>query len=255
MAHHESWCGRGLRLAAAVALLASASVMGAAGEDRYASERKQMLEEIARITRETRSETGRAVLDERVMAALGRVPRHRLVPPGEEPHAYRNRPLAIGHGQTISQPFIVALMTDLLEVRPGDKVLEIGTGSGYQAAVLAEMGARVHTIEIVEPLAKEAASRLAALGYRTIETRIGDGYRGWPEAAPFDSIVVTAAAPEVPPALTEQLKVGGKLVIPVGASGGVQTLYVIEKQADGKLSRREALSVRFVPMTGARPRK
>lgn len=231
-------------------LLASLIVMDASGQDRHGAERKQMLDEIARTTRETRYETGRAALSERVMTALERVPRHRLVPPGEEPHAYRNRPLAIGHGQTISQPFIVALMTDLLDVKAGDKVLEIGTGSGYQAAVLAELGAQVYTIEIIEPLAKEAAKRLAELGYRNITTRIGDGYRGWPEQAPFDSIMVTAAAAEVPPALAEQLKIGGKMVIPVGASLGVQTLYLLEKQPDGKTTRRQILSVRFVPMTG-----
>lgn len=237
-------------LAAKGVLFAALIVMDASAQDRYAAERKEMLEEIARTTRETRQETGRAVLNERVMNALGRVPRHRLVPPAEEPHAYRNRPLSIGLGQTISQPFIVALMTDLLDVKPGDKVLEIGTGSGYQAAVLAELGARVYTIEIVQPLGKEAAKRLIELGYTNITTRIGDGYRGWPEQAPFDSIIVTAAATEVPPSLSEQLKIGGKMVIPVGASLGVQTLYLIEKQADGKLTRRQILSVRFVPLTG-----
>lgn len=225
-------------------------VMDSSAQDRYAAERREMLEEIARTTRETRHETGRAALSERVMSALARVPRHRLVPPGEERHAYRNRPLSIGMGQTISQPFIVALMTDLLDVKPGEKVLEIGTGSGYQAAVLAELGAKVHTIEIVEPLGREAAKRLADLGYKNIATRIGDGYRGWPEAAPFDSIIVTAAARDVPAALAEQLKTGGKLVIPLGSQLGAQILYLMEKQPDGKLSRREVLAVRFVPMTG-----
>ena len=209
-----------------------------------------MLDDIARITRDTRAETGRAALSEAVMQALARVPRHRLVPPAEEPHAYRDRPLSIGLGQTISQPFIVALMTDLLDVQAGQKILEIGTGSGYQAAVLAELGARVYTIEIVEPLGREAAKRLAELGYGKIATRIGDGYRGWPEQAPFDSIIVTAAAPELPAALAEQLKIGGKLVIPIGSPAGLQTLYLMEKQADGKMNRRPILSVRFVPMTG-----
>jgi len=241
---------RSLRLLAKGVLLGSVLVMDASAQDRYAAERREMLEDIARTARETRHETGRAVLSERVMAALARVPRHRLVPPGEERHAYRNRPLSIGMGQTISQPFIVALMTDLLDVKPGEKVLEIGTGSGYQAAVLAELGANVHTIEIVEPLAREAAKRLAELGYKNMATRIGDGYRGWPEAAPFDSIIVTAAARDVPPALAEQLKTGGKLVIPLGSQLGAQTLYLMEKQPDGKLSRREVLAVRFVPMTG-----
>jgi len=224
--------------------------MDANAQDPYAVARNAMLEEIARTTAQTRSETGRATLSASVMEAMGRVPRHKLVPAGDEGSAYRNSPLAIGLGQTISQPFIVALMTDLLEVKPGKKVLEVGTGSGYQAAVLAELGARVYTVEILEALGREAAARLAGLGYRSIMTRIGDGYRGWPEAAPFDSIIVTAAAREVPPALIDQLKPGGKLVIPVGESGGVQNLYVMEKQPDGNVTRRHILAVRFVPLTG-----
>jgi protein-L-isoaspartate(D-aspartate) O-methyltransferase len=231
-------------------LIASGFAMNADAQDRYAAERKAMLEDVARTTRETAAETGRAALSERVMQALARVPRHRLVPAGDEAQAYLNRPLSIGLGQTISQPYIVALMTDLLEVKPGDKVLEIGTGSAYQAAVLAELGARVYTIEIVEPLGREAAARLKALGYSTVETRIGDGYRGWPEHAPFDSIIVTAAPPEVPAELTRQLKAGGRLVIPLGPQLGAQTLYVIEKKTDGALTRRPVLAVRFVPLTG-----
>jgi protein-L-isoaspartate(D-aspartate) O-methyltransferase len=187
------------------------------------------------------------------MEALARVPRHRLVPAGEVGHAYRNSALSIGLGQTISQPFIVALMTDLLDVKTGDKILEVGTGSGYQAAVLAELGANVYTIEIVEPLGREAAARLAELGYRNVVTRIGDGFRGWPEQAPFDSIIVTAAPPEVPPALIEQLKPGGRLVIPLGQSGATQTLYVIEKLKDGGVNRRAVLAVRFVPFTREKP--
>ncbi|HYC45819.1 MAG TPA: protein-L-isoaspartate(D-aspartate) O-methyltransferase [Burkholderiales bacterium] len=224
--------------------------MDASAQDRYEAERRRMVEEIERNTRETQRETGRAVLNPRVMDAMRRVPRHRLVPRGDEGNAYRDRPLAIGLGQTISQPFIVALMTDLAEVKSGDQVLEIGTGSGYQAAVLAELGARVYTMEILEPLGREAAARLAELGYKSISTRIGDGYLGWPEHAPFDAIIVTAAARAVPPALVEQLKPGGKLVIPVGESGGAQTLYVIEKKPDGKTERRAVLAVRFVPLTG-----
>lgn len=224
--------------------------MDASAQDRYASGRNQMLQEIARITRETRTETGRAELSARVMGAMARVPRHRLVPDGEAGQAYRNRPLAIGLGQTISQPFIVALMTDLLDAKPGERILEVGTGSGYQAAVLAELGARVYSIEILEPLGRDAAKRLAELGYANVETRIGDGYRGWPENAPFDSIIVTAAARAVPPALVEQLKTGGKLVIPVGESGGDQTLYLMEKQPDGRMARKRILGVRFVPLTG-----
>jgi protein-L-isoaspartate(D-aspartate) O-methyltransferase len=239
-------------LIAGSALLFSGGVMEAA-EDRYASERKQMLEDIARITRETRAETGRAQLSARVTEAMARVPRHRLVPAGEEGNAYRNSALSIGRGQTISQPFIVALMTDLLDVKAGDKILEVGTGSGYQAAVLAELGANVYTIEIVEPLGREAAVRLGELGYRNVVTRIGDGFRGWPEQAPFDAIIVTAAPPEVPPALMEQLKPGGRLVIPLGQSGATQTLYLIEKLSDSTVNRRAVLAVRFVPFTREKP--
>lgn len=231
------------------ALLAAGSIMTAEAQDLYAAPRNAMLDTIAALTRETRFETGRATLSERVMAALNKVPRHRFVPSGEERHAYDNRPLPIGHGQTISQPFIVALMTDLLDLKAGDKVLEIGTGCGYQAAVLAELAREVYTIEIVVPLAKEAAARLAVLGYRNVSARSGDGYLGWPEQAPFDAIMVTAGAREVPPALVQQLKPGGKLVIPVGPQWSGQELLVIEKDASGKTATRKVLAVRFVPLT------
>jgi protein-L-isoaspartate(D-aspartate) O-methyltransferase len=225
--------------------------MDASGQDRYGSERREMLDEISRMARETRWETGRAEFSARVMEAISRVDRHRLVPDDERGNAYRNRPLGIGLGQTISQPFIVALMTDLLDVQPGDKVLEVGTGSGYQAAVLAELGANVYTIEILEPLGRQAAARMTELGYKTVTARTGDGYRGWSEHAPFDSIIVTAAVRELPPALIEQLKPGGKLVIPLGESTGAQTLCLIEKQNDGvTTTQREILAVRFVPLTG-----
>jgi protein-L-isoaspartate(D-aspartate) O-methyltransferase len=230
-------------------LMLSGAMMTAAAQDAYDAARKTMLDEIARMTRETRFESGRAVLSERVMVAMAKVPRERFVSEGDERRAYENRPLAIGSGQTISQPFIVALMTDLMEIRPGDRVLEIGTGSGYQAAVLAELATSVYTIEIVEALGRLAAQRFRSYGYRNIVARIDDGYKGWPEYAPFDSIMVTAAAREVPQPLIEQLKPGGRLVIPLGAHLGAQTLYVIEKRADGTTSRRAALSVRFVPLT------
>jgi protein-L-isoaspartate(D-aspartate) O-methyltransferase len=224
----------------------------APADDGYAAERERLAGEIAAMARETAGETGRAQLGDAVMAAMRKVPRHRFVMPGHEACAYDNGALQIGEGQTISQPYIVALMTDLLDARAGHVVLEVGTGSGYQAAVLAELVGRVYTIEVVEPLGQHAAQRFQALGYRNIVARIGDGYAGWPEHAPFDSIVVTAAAPEVPQPLIDQLKPGGRLVIPVGATGEVQQLLVIDKRADGTATRRRMLPVRFVPLTRGR---
>ena len=215
----------------------------------YELPRKRMVEEIAALTRETRFETGRASLSERVMNAMAKVPRHEFVPAPDRRNAYANRPLPIGMGQTISQPFIVALMTDLMEVRPGDRVLEIGTGSGYQAALLAELAGTVYTIEIIEPLAREAADRLQRLGYRNVVTKTGDGYQGWPEHAPFDAVMVTAAPREVPQPLIDQLKPGGRLVVPVGGQAAGQALLLIEKHPDGRISRRNVLAVRFVPLT------
>jgi protein-L-isoaspartate(D-aspartate) O-methyltransferase len=228
---------------------AAADAAQAHGRDAYELPRKRMVEEIAALTRETRFETGRASLSERVMEAMAKVPRHEFVPASERRSAYANRPLPIGMGQTISQPFIVALMTDLMEVRAGDRVLEVGTGSGYQAALLAELAGTVYTIEIVEPLAREAAERLKRLGYRNVETRVGDGYKGWPEFAPFDAIMVTAAPREVPQPLVDQLKPGGRLVVPVGGQAAVQSLLLVEKQPDGRITRRNVLGVRFVPLT------
>ena len=201
------------------------------------------------MARETGAETGRARFSDAVMAAMGKVPRHRFVPPAQERFAYDNRPLPIGEGQTISQPYVVALMTDLLDLKPADRVLEVGTGSGYQAAVLAELGAKVYTIEIVEALGRRAARTLVDLGYRNVEIRTGDGYGGWPEAAPFDAIVVTAAPAAVPQPLIDQLKPGGKMVVPVGAPFEVQHLLLVQKQADGSTATRRTLPVRFVPLT------
>jgi len=228
---------------------AAASAAQAQGQDTFDPQRRRMVEEIAALTRETRHETGRASLSARVMDAIAKVPRHEFVPAADRRDAYANRPLPIGMGQTISQPFIVALMTDLMDVKPGDRVLEIGTGSGYQAALLAELAGTVYTIEIVEPLAREAAERLKRLGYRNVETRIGDGYKGWPEHAPFDSIMVTAAPREVPQPLIDQLKPGGRLVVPVGGQVAGQSLLLIEKQPDGRITRHNILGVRFVPLT------
>ena len=185
-----------------------------------------------------------------VLEAINTVPRHELVPAAEVRDAYQNRPLPIGHGQTISQPYIVALMTDLLEPQPGDVVLEVGTGSGYQAAVLAELVDTVYSIEIIEPLAERAAADLKRLDYTNVATRLGDGYYGWEEHAPFDGIVVTAAASHVPPPLIKQLKPGARMVIPVGSTFMTQQLLLLEKTEDGNVITRQIGAVRFVPLTG-----
>ena len=224
--------------------------MPAACRDPDAEARRQMLREIAEMARDAAVETGRARLDVRVMAAMVRVPRHRFVSSEYRRQAYANRPLPIGFGQTISQPYIVALMTDLLAIEPGHRVLEIGTGSGYQVAVLAELGAAVYSIEIIPPLARQAAENLKAAGYGQVELKVGDGYYGWPEAAPFDAIVVTAAASHVPPPLIKQLKTGGRMVIPLGTAFLTQHLLLVQKQSDGSVSTRQILPVRFVPLTG-----
>lgn len=190
----------------------------------------------------------RDITDRRVLAVMERVPRHQFVPGHSQYSAYDDHPLPIGHGQTISQPYIVALMTQLGQPKPTSRALDVGTGSGYQAAVLAELCQEVYSIEIVEPLAKEARQRLAQLGYRNVEVRYGDGYRGWPEHAPFDLIIVAAAPEHVPQPLVEQLAPGGRLVIPVGRP--FQDLLVVEKQADGQTRRWKVTDVAFVPMTG-----
>lgn len=191
-----------------------------------------------------------AVRAEPVLAAMRAVPRHEFVPEERRRSAYDDTPLPIGHGQTISQPYIVGLMTELLDLKPGAKVLEIGTGSGYQAAVLAELTPYVYSIEIIEPLLKQAADRLARLGYKTIQTRCTDGYDGWAEAGPFDGIIVTCAAGHVPPPLWDQLRPGGRMVIPIGGVYETQRLIVLTKQADGGRRSRTIIPVRFVPMTG-----
>jgi protein-L-isoaspartate(D-aspartate) O-methyltransferase len=205
----------------------------------YAAERASMVRDQIQA---------RDVRDGAVLAALRRVPRHEFVPASVRSQAYADHPLPIGEGQTISQPYIVALMTELLHVSPGQRVLEIGTGSGYQAAVLADLGVEVYTIEIVEKLATTARALLERLGYRKVHVRAGDGYRGWPDAAPFDRIIVTAAPPQVPQPLIDQLKPGGRLVVPEGDRD--QDLVLYTKSADGTLRREKVLPVRFVPMTG-----
>ena len=241
--------GRRAFIGAAGALVLAWGGSGWTAAD-YAEARRGMLDAIADTVTRTAASTGVEAIDPVVMAALERVPRHEFVPPELEELAYENRPLPIGHGQTISQPYIVALMTHLLALRPHHRVLEIGTGSGYQAAVLAELVAHVHTIEIVPPLARQATERLPRLGYGNVEVRLGDGYHGWPEAAPFEAIIVTAAANHVPPPLVAQLAPGGVLVIPVGGHFAVQMLLLVRKRADGEATVRQILPVRFVPLTG-----
>lgn len=216
----------------------------------YAEQRQALVLSLAEDVRSTQRAIGQRQLDERVLTALATVPRHEFVPEAYRDAAYENRPLPIGHGQTISQPFIVALMTDLLNPQPQGRVLEIGTGSGYQAAILAELVDAVYTIEIIKPLGEAAQQRLRRLGYRNIETRIGDGYYGWESAAPFDAIVVTAAAGHIPPPLLAQLKPGGRMVIPVGSRFLTQQLLLVLKDEGGSIHTEQLLPVRFVPLTG-----
>jgi protein-L-isoaspartate(D-aspartate) O-methyltransferase len=212
-------------------------------------ERTALLAEIDAEMQETARWTGRKHLSRRVRAALAKVPRESFVPPGAARDAYVNRPLPIGQGQTISQPFIVALMTELLELEPDHRVLEVGTGSGYQAAALAELAGEVCSIEVIPELAERAALALAREGYGGVVLRTGDGSLGWPERAPFDAIIVTAAAPEIPPALIEQLREGGRMVIPVGPHHGDQELILLRKSTTGEVTRKPILAVAFVPLT------
>ena len=209
-------------------------------QDRYARDRQQMV---------TFQLEARGIKDKSTLTAMRNVERHRLVPKAQVEYAYEDRPLPIGYGQTISQPYMVGYMTEVIRPRAGMKVLEIGTGSGYQAAVLAEIVDEVYTIEIVEALAKTAKSSLEEMEYSNIHVKEGDGYFGWEEHAPFDAIIVTAASPFIPPPLIEQLKEGGKMVIPVGAPFTTQQLMLVEKQKDGTRKTRNLLPVRFVPFT------
>jgi len=220
-----------------------------ASED-YTVLRQRLVEQVAEDINQTRGYIGKSALDERVMRVLGLVGRHRFVPAGLQSQAYENRPLPIGHGQTISQPYIVALMTDLLEPEAGDVVLEIGTGSGYQAAILSRLVSQVYSIEIIPELAESAATRLQRLGFANIEVKNADGYYGWQEHAPYDAIIVTAASSHIPPPLVEQLKPGGVLMIPVGPVFQVQQLSMVRKGPDGEITTRQILPVRFVPFTG-----
>ncbi len=206
--------------------------------------------EVARATMVRTQLAVRDITDPAVLKAMGKVPRERFVPNTRRDHAYEDHPLPIGYGQTISQPYIVAYMTQVLKLRPGDRVLEIGTGSGYQAAVLAEMGMRVYSMEIVPQLSTRATATLSAVGYRNVAVRQGDGYFGWPEQVRFDAIMVTAAASHIPPVLLRQLKPGGRLVIPLGSTLYYQNLTLITKIDAQKVTVEQLLDVRFVPMTG-----
>jgi protein-L-isoaspartate(D-aspartate) O-methyltransferase len=233
---------RGAFLVAVLAALTPAA-------DSYERARAGMVREVSATYRSTSNETGRAALDPRVARVLSTVPRHLFVPLLLRGAAYENRPLPIGHGQTISQPYIVALMTDLLRLERDDVVLEIGTGSGYQAAVLSPLVKQLHTVEIIEPLADDAAQRLRRLGYGNVTVHHADGYEGWPAAAPFDAIIVTAAATHIPPPLIRQLKPGGRMIIPVGGAFSTQSLMLVQKNAAGKVTTRNVLPVAFVPLT------
>jgi protein-L-isoaspartate(D-aspartate) O-methyltransferase len=234
---------------ACLLLLTAAATSGHPDGADYASLRAAMVREVRDFAHFAGSaaDEGSAA---RVMQAMTDVPRHEFVPDPEVRFAYENRPLPIGHGQTISQPYIVALMTHLIDPQAGDVVLEIGTGSGYQAAILSGLVERVYSIEIIEALAGQASSRLDRLGFGNVTVKVGDGYYGWEEHAPFDAIVVTAAASHVPPPLLEQLRPGGRLIIPVGGRFMTQQLLLLEKQDDGEFITRQIAAVRFVPLTG-----
>lgn len=223
---------------------------GLAEELSYAKERAHMVADILDLWSVTERELEGRVPDEKVMQVMGTVPRHEFVDASQRKDAYANRPLPIGYGQTISQPYIVALMTVLAGVDAQSRVLELGTGSGYQAAVLAELVSEVYSIEIIAPLAESASKRLANLGYKNVTVRHGDGYHGWKEKAPFDAVLVTAAASHIPPPLVDQLKVGGRMVIPVGSGFAVQQLVLVEKLGLDRVRVRQILPVRFVPLTG-----
>lgn len=239
-----------LRQLTVLAVLITLAISQASAEDHYLKQRLAMVDVIRAGVAETAPMLGRRALNPLVLESLRKVPRHEFVDDEYKPYAYENRPLPIGHGQTISQPYIVAIMTDLLDVDKTGKVLEIGTGSAYQAAILGEIVADVYSIEIVKPLAKSAQERLQRLHYANVHTRAGDGYYGWEEAAPFDAIVVTAASSHIPPPLIKQLKPGGRMIIPVGDRFNVQQLVLVEKDQNSKVTTRQILTVAFVPLTG-----
>ena len=231
-------------------VIISAGMAFAGNSDEYRTKRERMIRAIEGDVRATSRKIGKKQLSKSVMKAMATVPRHEFVPGRLRHAAYENRPLPIGYGQTISQPYIVALMTDLLDVKGDDIVLEVGTGSGYQAAILAQLVKKIYTIEIIKALGEQAKGRLADLGYQNIAVQVGDGYYGLEDLAPFDGIIVTAAANHVPPPLIKQLSPGGKMVIPVGGAFMTQQLLLVEKRKDGKIITKQVLPVIFVPLTG-----
>jgi protein-L-isoaspartate(D-aspartate) O-methyltransferase len=237
------WVQRVWQCLVIAVLAASACGQNAPPSDRAAERQRMVQQQLMR----------RGINNSRVLAAIAKVPREEFVPADVKASSYADQPLPIGEGQTISQPYVVAFMTEQLRLSSGDRVLEIGTGSGYQAAILSELAAEVYTIEIIAPLAKRAEATLQRLGYKNVHVRVGDGYKGWPEHAPFDAITVTCAPDHVPQPLVDQLKEGGRMIIPVGGFGN-QELYLLEKK-NGQLQRRAVLPVRFVPMTGEAAKK
>ena len=216
---------------------------------RFEEERREMIAAIRVIAEHLAAEIGKTALGDRVLKAMTKVPRHEFVPIEVQPYAYLNRPLPIGFDKTISQPLMVAVMTDLLELKPDDVVLEIGTGLGYQSAVLAELAGKVYTVEIIDELAQRAVQRLKREGYTNVEVRVGNGYFGWPEHAPFDKVIVTAAPDLIPPPLINQLKAGGKMVIPVGLPDA-QQLVVVDKDVNGRIKTNEIMQVLFSLLEG-----
>jgi len=238
---------------AIVVLAAYPKTASGVEEQTYAVRREQMMRTIEAQVDNLSSALGRDHIDPRVLDVMGKIPRHEFVPEDFQQASYEDRPLPIGFGQTISQPLIVALMTDVLNVDRTSVVLEVGTGSGYQAAVAAALARQVYTIEIIPELAHRAADRLHHLGYTNVTVRVGDGYFGWEDAGPFDGIIVTAAAAHIPPPLLQQLKPGARMVVPVGPPLGLQHLTVVERSADGRVKTRQLFPVKFVPLTGPHP--
>ena len=246
MQKNYSFVSAGLVFAWMLSLVPAVAI----AEDAYLSQRQELIHVIKDDAVRTQDFLEKRELDRKVLDAMLKVPRHEFVPADQRPYAYENRPLPIGYGQTISQPYIVAIMTDLLGLEKNDRVLEIGTGSGYQAAVLAELVDSVFTIEIIEGLGRQTSERLERLGYDNVRTRIGDGYYGWPSKAPFDAIIVTAASSHIPPPLIKQLKPGGRMIIPVGSRFMVQQLLLVTKDPTNKVTTRQIMPVSFVPLTG-----